>query len=57
MDNGPLPRTVMAAALVREATTGKTVAASIQVHIRTAYEARIPSSVMRLRMLQATELQ
>jgi hypothetical protein len=30
------------------------VAASIQVHIRTAYEARIPSSVMRLRMLQAS---
>ena len=41
-------------ALVRESKTGKTVAAGTRIHIRTAYEAGIPSSAMRLRMLQAS---
>jgi hypothetical protein len=40
--------------LVRESKTGKTVAAGTRIHIRTAYEAGIPSSVIRLRMLHAS---
>jgi hypothetical protein len=41
-------------ALVRESKTGKAEATSPQSHIRTVYEAGIPSSVIRLRMLHAS---
>ncbi|MGK0433472.1 MAG: hypothetical protein ACJA0V_002620, partial [Planctomycetota bacterium] len=37
------------AALVHKAKVGKTVARRTRIHIRTAYEAGIPSSVIRLR--------
>ncbi|MFT4515640.1 MAG: hypothetical protein ACI91B_004357 [Planctomycetota bacterium] len=41
-------------ALVHKAKVGKTVARRTRIHIRTAYDAGIPSSVIRLRMLHAS---
>jgi hypothetical protein len=42
------------AALVHESNSRQIASANASIHIRTAYEAGIPSSVIRLSMLQAS---
>ena len=53
-DADPVNNACVRPALVHKAKVGKTVARRTRNHIRTAYEAGIPSSVIRLRMLHAS---